>query len=138
MTYDLSKYPRHQPADKPYWMPEPATEEQTNELNLYLETEKQLEAALAEIPDEYLGENRASRLFRIVDIGQTLDGEHVCLIMQGMFAANKFCGGCYPVVCQEFGLSELQADLEDTEREFVPELEKIFEPDIKSGAAKYV
>jgi hypothetical protein len=27
-VYDLSKYLRHQPANKPYWMPEPASEQE--------------------------------------------------------------------------------------------------------------
>jgi hypothetical protein len=118
-------------------MPEPATEQENEELNRYLELNKHFQAALAEIPKKYRRKNTACRLSRIVPIGLTPEGDHVCLIMQGMLAENQFHGGCFAVVCDPFGLEELQQDLNDTEAEIRPEIEKIFEPLIKTGEAKY-
>jgi hypothetical protein len=118
-------------------MPEPATEEKNQELNRYLDIENHLKEALQEIPKKYRRKNTACRLARIVPIGLTPEGDHVCLIMQGMVAENQFHGGCFAVVCEPLGLEELQQDLNDTEREFRSEIEKIFEPLVKTGGAKY-
>ena len=85
-----------------------------------MELNKHFHAALAQIPAEYRQKNQARRLARILEIGLTPEGDHVCLIMQGMLAENQFHGGCYAVVCDPFGLEELEQDLDDTEREFRP------------------
>jgi hypothetical protein len=134
-VYDLSKYSRHQEPNKPYWMPDPATEEDGQELTRYLDMENHLKEAIKEIPDEYRQKNAAFRLARIVPICIPAEGDHVCLIMQGMYGENRFSGGCYAVVCEPLGLDELHQDLNDAEREFRPEIEKLFEPLTGEGDA---
>jgi hypothetical protein len=126
--YDLSVWPRDQEPNKPYWMPDPATAEDGEKLNRYLDLHKHFQEALNQIPSEYGEKGRICRLSNIVPIGETPEGDHVCLIMQGMVHGNTFHGGCYPVVCDPLGLDELAQDLEDTEREFREPIEKLFKP----------
>jgi hypothetical protein len=61
------------------------------------------------VPD--LKKNRAPFFARALQIGKTVEGEIVLLIIQGFVHQEKIEGGSLIVVCASTGLDELYADL---------------------------
>jgi hypothetical protein len=127
-VYDLSKYPRHQEANKPYAVIYPDSEETDGELSRMFDVQKHVSAFAKEHHKEELPENAFLRLAKAIPMGQTPQEDRVFLVLQGVLHEELgFQGGWFVVTCDELGIDELHQDLEDFERQAIAEIEEMVE-----------
>jgi len=126
--YDLNQFSRYVPEDnKPYYIIDPQSEEEQRRLFDYVGQVAHFEGFSHELKRE-LELRPEGAIIRIADalpIGETVKGEIVLLIIQGLARQNKLEGGSFVVVCAPTGLDQLYSDLEVNERKVKATIKKL-------------
>jgi hypothetical protein len=84
-VYDLSKYPRHQPLNKPYWVIYPDSKEVDHDLSRIFNVQKHVSAMFEEVRAKSVGK-AFLRVAKATPVGHTPQEECIILVVQGVVA----------------------------------------------------